>query len=162
MTDSDAPKVRHSVRVLLVNESKQLLLFRGVEPDTGRPFWFPAGGGLEADEDVEAAARREVAEETGLMSFELGPEVWHRRHVFEWRGVNWDQHERWFLARVAAFELDGSGQTEEERTELTEARWWSLDELQATEDNLVPRDLATLLQDLLENGPPREPVQVGR
>lgn len=63
---SDAPRLRHAVRVLLLDERDRVLLFRGEEPDTGRAFWFPAGGGLEEGEDVQSAAVREVTEETGL------------------------------------------------------------------------------------------------
>jgi len=52
---SDAPQLRHAVRVLLVDEEDRLLLFRGEEPETGAAFWFPAGGGLEEGEDVRIA-----------------------------------------------------------------------------------------------------------
>src|SRR4051794_7480908 len=97
---------RYAVRVLLLDERDRVLLFRARRPETGRAFWFPAGGGLEEGEDVHAAAVRELAEETGLRDVPLGPEVWRRRHVFTWRGVEYDQRERWFLARVAHFEPD--------------------------------------------------------
>jgi 8-oxo-dGTP pyrophosphatase MutT (NUDIX family) len=129
---SDAPQLRHAVRVLLLDERDRLLLFRGQVPETGAALWFPAGGGLEDGEDVRAAAVREVAEETGLVNLALGPEVWRRRHVFTWRGERWEQRERWFIARVAHFEPDGAGMTEAETTELTAWRWWTLDELKAT------------------------------
>jgi 8-oxo-dGTP pyrophosphatase MutT (NUDIX family) len=82
----------------------RVLLLRAERPEDGRAFWFPPGGGVEEGEDVWSAAGREVGEETGLAEFELGPEVWRRRHVFEWRGERWDQRERWFLARVDHFE----------------------------------------------------------
>jgi ADP-ribose pyrophosphatase YjhB (NUDIX family) len=158
---NDAPQLRHSVRVLLLDEQDRLLLFRGEQPETGAAFWFPAGGGLEEGEDARAAAAREVAEETGLLDVALGPEVWRRRHVFTWGGVRWDQHERWFMARVAHFEPDGAGMTEIEKADLTECRWWTLDELKATTDDLVPRDLAAHLRALLIDGPPATPVDVG-
>ena len=34
----------------------------------------------------------------------LGPGSGAMRHVFTWRGEEWDQRERWFIARVAHFE----------------------------------------------------------
>jgi ADP-ribose pyrophosphatase YjhB (NUDIX family) len=154
-------RLRHAVRVLLLDEHDRLLLFRAEDPATGAAFWFPAGGGLEGDEDIRAAARREIAEETGLAGVALGPEVWHRRHVFTWRGVRWDQRERWLVARVAHFEPDRAGLTEIEQEDLTAWRWWTVDELRVTAEDLVPRELAAHLRRLLVDGPPPRPVDVG-
>jgi 8-oxo-dGTP pyrophosphatase MutT (NUDIX family) len=157
----DTPRLRHSVRVLLLDEEDRLLLFRGEEPETRAGFWFPAGGGVAEGEDVRAAAAREVAEETGLVAVPLGSEVWRRRHVFTWRGVRWDQRERWFMARVQHFEPDGVAMTEAEKAELTDCRWWTLEALDATAERLVPRDLAMRLRGLLTDGPPQTPIEVG-
>jgi 8-oxo-dGTP pyrophosphatase MutT (NUDIX family) len=157
-----AARVRHAVRILLVDERERVLLFAAHDPARGgAPFWFPVGGEVEAGEDVQLAAAREIEEETGARGVALGPEVWHRRHAFTWRGVDYDQRERWFLARVGAFVPDGSGLTEIEQEELTPPRWWSLEELDATDDRLVPRDLATRLRALLAEGPPDAPIVVG-
>jgi|SRR4051794_39189412 len=158
---SDAPRLRHSVRVLLLDDQDRLLLFRGQQPDSGVAFWFPAGGGVEAGEDARTAAAREVAEETGLLDVVLGPEVWRRRHLFTWRGVRFDQRERWFMARVAHFDPEGAGMTDAEKADLTAWRWWTPAELEATTDELVPRDLALHLRTLLTDGPPASPVDVG-
>jgi 8-oxo-dGTP pyrophosphatase MutT (NUDIX family) len=158
---SGGPRIRHSVRVLLLDEADRVLLFRGEEPSDGRAFWFPTGGGIEEGEDVHQAAAREVAEETGLSQVTLGPEIWHRRHIFTWRGVEWDQRERWFLARVRNFTPSRSGLTEAEHDDLTASRWWSVDELENTRDELVPRDLAKRLRSLLTSGPPPAPIEVG-
>ncbi len=158
---SDAPQPRNAARVLLLDEHERLLLFRGERPETGAAFWFPAGGGLEKDEDARAAAVREVAEETGLADLPLGREVWRRRHVFTWRGVEWDQRERWFMARVAHFEPDCAAMTETEKAELTAARWWTVEELEVTSEELAPRDLAARLRSLLTEGPPSTPIDVG-
>lgn len=157
---SDTPRLRHSVRVLLLDEEDRLLLFRGEEPETGAAFWFPAGGGVAEGEDIRAAAAREVAE-TGLVAVPLRPEVWRRRHVFSWRGARWDQRERWFMARVQRFEPYGIAMTEVEKTDLMACRWWTLEEMDATAERLVPRDLAVRLRRLLAHGPPRTPIEVG-
>jgi 8-oxo-dGTP pyrophosphatase MutT (NUDIX family) len=138
-----------------------VLLLRGVRPETGSAFWFPAGGRLEDGEDARAAAVREVAEETGLADVPLGPEIWRRRHVFTWRGEEWDQRERWFIARVAHFEPSMLGMTEVEKAEISGSRWWDLAEMDATPDELVPRDLAARLRALLSEGPPPSPIDIG-
>jgi 8-oxo-dGTP pyrophosphatase MutT (NUDIX family) len=155
------PQLRYAARVLLLDEREKLLLFRGHRPETGAPFWLAPGGGLEKGEDARAAAVREVAEETGLTDFVLGPEIWRRRHIFTWRGVAWDQRERWFMARVAHFEPDGAAMSETEKTELTAARWWALAELETTTETLAPLDLALRLGSLLSEGAPTSPIDVG-
>jgi hypothetical protein len=78
--------------------------------------------------------------------------------VFTWRGVEWDQRERWFLATVAYFEPKGAGMTPDERADLTGWRWWRAEELEATADDLVPCDLAARLRTLIAQGPPPAPL----
>jgi hypothetical protein len=42
-----------------------------------------------------------------------------------------------------------------------ELRWWTLPELEAAEEMLVPRRLPEFLRELLERGAPPKPVDVG-
>jgi 8-oxo-dGTP pyrophosphatase MutT (NUDIX family) len=155
-----APIPRHATRVVLIDPAERILLLSLRSPDTGRIFWHVPGGGVEPGEDVRAAAAREVAEETGHQDLRLGPEIWHRRHVYTWRQVRYDQSERWFLARVDHFEPDGAGRTDEEQADMLQARWWTLDELQRATDLMSPRDLAARLTTLLTEGPPATPQDI--
>jgi 8-oxo-dGTP pyrophosphatase MutT (NUDIX family) len=146
--------------VLLLDEADRLLLFRMQALDG--PIWCPAGGGVEPDETARQAAARELAEETGLIGVDVGAEVWHRRIDLRVAEGLLDMRERWFVCRVPAFTVQTGGFTAEEQTLITSWRWWSVDELAATTERLVPRALATLLATLLRDGPPDQPYDVGR
>ncbi|MEW2289184.1 NUDIX domain-containing protein [Streptomyces sp. NPDC047841] len=154
------PERRLAARVLLLDEADRLLLFAGRDDGDGHTFWYPAGGGCEAGETFEQAAVREIREETGLADVALGPEVWRRRAVASWGGRTYDCHERFFLARVDAFDVDTSGFTRDELDSVVGHRWWTQAELALTADRLVPGDLGPRLAELLASGPPERPIEL--
>ena len=126
------------------------------------PLWATVGGGLEPGETHEDAARRELLEETGLELTELGAPVWTRTHVFD-LGIHWDgQTELYFFVRTPSFEPRPRHTWEQLNAEnMTAIRWWTLEDLEATDAVLAPRRLPSLVRDLLLHGPPAEPVDVG-
>jgi TDG/mug DNA glycosylase family protein len=152
------PVERSAARALVVDESGRTLLVQ-FRDSTGQAWWATPGGGIDDGEDIEAALRRELAEEIGLTDFELGPELWTREHMFAWDGRILRQRERVRLVRVAEHEPEPSIDLTEEH--VAEIRWWTLEELEATDEELAPRRLPQLLRDLQANGPPREPVDAG-
>jgi len=159
-TAATDPPTRAVARVLLIDEAERVLLLSTRDAD-GTMYWFAPGGGIDPDEDAAAAALREVWEETGLRDVQLDGEVWHRRHRFTWRSAEHHQFERWFLARVHAFNPVPQALTEVEQEEIAEYRWWSLSDLEATNDVLNPRALAQLLGSLLATGVPPRPIEIG-
>ncbi len=153
----DAPLVRDAARVLLLDATDRVLLVAHA-PDDTRTVWTAPGGGLRPEESHADAAARELHEEIGIDA-PLGPWIWSRRVTFTFRGCTIDQAERWFLARIDAADaeeapLDDLG--------AVRAGWWRLDELATTDAELAPAALATHLERLLIEGPPPEPVDVGR
>ncbi|MEV4439047.1 NUDIX hydrolase [Streptomyces sp. NPDC049577] len=150
---------RRAARVVLLDPADRILLLHGYEPDDpSRTWWFTPGGGLEGTEGWEDAARRELAEETGITGVELGPELWRRVCSFPFDGRRWEQDERYFLARTDRAAVWTGGRTELERRSLTGLRWWTCEELLATHETVYPTRLAGLLRTLLDEGPPKTPV----
>lgn len=151
------PLPRDAARVLLLDAADRIrLVCHRAGPDLR--VWTAPGGGLGPGESHTEAARRELHEELGL-DLTPGPWVWSRRVTFAFSGVWLDQRERWFLTRT--------DEVPEPRAPLGDPglvaeRWWSLDELHGTDQRLAPAALARHLARLLDEGPPPEPVDVGR
>jgi 8-oxo-dGTP pyrophosphatase MutT (NUDIX family) len=158
---SPDPILQPGVRVIVIDDDERTLLFASTD-DEGKPFWFPPGGGTEPGETPEETAYRELCEETGLTGVELAGEIGRRRVVLPWGGVPHDFQEHWFLARVAPFEIDTSGFTDFEQSAIHEHRWWSPTELEQATERLVPARLADLVQQLLRDGVPPEPIELER
>jgi len=139
---------REGAKVIMIAADGSILLFRGGDP--ARPeagtWWFPPGGGVEPGEAVEAAARREVFEETGLVLGELGPVAGRRRVEFQFDGRIIVSDEVYFVVRVAGGAISTDGWTELEREVVEEHRWWTVDELRATDETVYPEDLIDLIE----------------
>ncbi|MEW2579515.1 NUDIX hydrolase [Streptomyces syringium] len=154
-----ADGTRRAARVILLDARDRVLLMNGFEPaDPTSTWWFTPGGGLEGDETWEQAARRELAEETGITEIELGPVLWRRFCSFPFDGRRWDQEEQYFLARTEQAGRWTGGGTELERRSVTGLRWWTCEELLAARETVYPTRLGELLRTLLDEGPPSTPV----
>ena len=164
MTTPPAVVERTGARVLVVDARGRVLLLRGSDPaQEGSPsWWFTPGGGVDPGESEEQAARRELAEETGLVLEALGAPVWVRTVEFDFMGEHYRQSETFFLARVLTHEPDTSGWTAVERLAVHEVRWWDLDDLDRSGETVYPGSLVPELRALLEQGPPSRPKDVGR
>src|SRR5512132_4620836 len=141
------PIDRPAARALLLDDRDRtlLVLFRD---RTGQGWWATPGGGADEGESLEETIRRELAEEAGLTEFDFGPEIWTRDHTFAWYGRIYRQRERIHLVRVAEHEPAPTIDLAAEH--VHEVRWWTLAELEKTDEELVPRSLSRRLRELLE------------
>jgi 8-oxo-dGTP pyrophosphatase MutT (NUDIX family) len=142
-----------------------MLLFSSVD-SAGRTWWFTPGGGVHRGETAIEAAIRELSEETGFActEAELGPVVATSSAL--WRGEHdgtlfLGAHSFFFL-RVPHAVIDTGWQEEFERSFISGHRWWTLDELRKTTDDVLPRTLVTLLDGLMGDGVPSSPIRLPR
>ncbi len=151
MTAPEQPPVgRPAGRVLLVDARDRILLFRGGDPARpGRRWWFTPGGGLEPGETSAQGAARELREETGYTATDLGPVVFTEAVEFDFDGVRYRQTQDFYLLRVAHLAIDTSGFSAVERASVDAHRWWTLDELATTTEDVYPVGLRALLTRLL-------------
>lgn len=140
---------RPAARVLLVDGAGRTLLFRGGDPARpGQRWWFTPGGGLEQGETRAQGAARELFEETGLRvdPADFGEPVWHQVTEFSYDNVRYRQDQDFFLHRVTEWQVDTAGFDVQERRTVDEHRWWSAEELDATDETVYPAELSGLLR----------------
>lgn len=144
----------------MLDDDDRMLLVHFEFPDW--TLWATPGGGVEPGETLEMAIRRELLEEVGLVDVDLGPVIWERTHVFPFAEFS-GQYEKFFLIRTSTSVINPSFSQQELLAErLTASRWWTVQEIREASDELfAPRQLASLMEMLLTEGPPSEVVDTG-
>jgi 8-oxo-dGTP pyrophosphatase MutT (NUDIX family) len=146
---------RRAARVLLLNGAGRVLLLRGFDP--ARPehrYWFTVGGGLDDGESMREAAARELFEETGLrlaLDQFTGP-IERETTRFPFDGQWYEQQQEFFVARTPspAWDVDFSGLNAIERASVDGSAWWSIEDLEHTDEKVYPVNLPQILRKLTE------------
>jgi putative (di)nucleoside polyphosphate hydrolase len=142
MTEQEGLPYRPCVGVMLINDEGRVFVGRRADragaPEGVGTWWQMPQGGLDEGEEPEAAARRELAEETGVhsarfiartrdwLSYDLPSELLG----IAWQGRFRGQKQMWFAAR---FEGEDSeidiGPRDGHEQEFDAWRWVTLKEL---------------------------------
>jgi len=138
---------RPTARVLLFDADNRLLLFltRWHHLVDRVPRWMTPGGGIEPGESESDAARRELLEETGLVAERIVGPVGRTEIVVP--RVNGDTvvvPATYYAARTDSFEPSNAGWTVEEHDDVLAFRWWTLEELETTDEPVQPDGFVAL------------------
>jgi len=152
MPDAVQPaELRLGARVLLLDPRDRVLLIHARDPDDlAHHWWELPGGGIDPDEPAHEAARRELAEETGIILDQLGPCLWVRETRFRYRGRHHHRREAAYLGytRQTAPRLRLK-HTASEKQGMLGYQWWTEPGLARCPDELLPPSLPQLLAGLL-------------
>ena len=152
---------RPTARIILFDPKGRVLLFkyqsdRIIDPalpaDVIQPeiFWSTPGAGLMPGETFAEAAKRELWEETGITDAVFGPVVIGREKLIHFDSQPIYLREQYFVAHAQVTEISLDYQEEMERADYREHRWWSVADLQSTDEVVFPLELCDHVRAILD------------
>lgn len=166
---------RETARILLhENHERLFLLLTHHDPEVQLPpRWLTPGGGIDDGETTLEAAVRELREETGIEVEPdlLGEPVFESRGRWDWGdGVHHHTYVDYFYQlditslddpdqpgeklSSASFKLNNKLWTIDEHRDVLEHRWWTLHEVEATNETIGPPELAIWLRSWIRASKP--------
>jgi 8-oxo-dGTP pyrophosphatase MutT (NUDIX family) len=145
--------IRLAGRVIAIDPAGRVLLFFYDDPPPKGRHWTTPGGGVEENEDFYAAACRELVEETGWTDVPVAPAEVCQNAFVQWSNYRQGlvrQYDHYFIGRVPD-ELRPLGEVAAMHVSdgIDGSRWWTLAELDATEERIYPEGLADLVRSAL-------------
>jgi len=145
-------KHRPTARILLINPQNEILLYKThFDPEVQLPpRWLTPGGGIDEGETELQAAVRELYEETGIRIQEedLSEPILVTSGTWLWGdGIHSHTYtDTIFRYQVESFSPDTSGFTQDELRDVLEMKWWNVQELLDSGEQLAPHELADWLR----------------
>ena len=132
MTNSILP-LRIGVGAIVLNKNNKVLV--GKRKDNPIDKWQMPQGGVDENEDLYSAMKRELYEETSITSFRLIREI-HKWLTYElpenlkgkiWKGKFRGQKQKWFILRFIGHEKEINVRTK--NPEFIDWKWIEIEEL---------------------------------
>ena len=133
LNKSKNPPLRLGVGIVLLNSDNKV--FVGKRIDNPANFWQLPQGGVDKNEDLLCAARRELKEETNVESIELIKQIddWLTYELPKnllgkiWKGKYRGQKQKWFIMRFTGSEDEINIKTK--NAEFKEWKWINTNQL---------------------------------
>lgn len=156
-------KVRKSSRAIVLNKENRIFLFQYkfdylAENNT---IWITPGGSLEEGESFDDALKREVYEELGVQLTKECPEVYYRNPIYTLQsGEKVQSVEKFFLVALEEESFSFDHWTESEKKRMLAGKWWSVEEIEKSEDEFFTKDILRIMMELSDGNFPVKPQEI--